>query len=371
MADKWAADWLLPDGPFGPQGHPPRGRDVLSPPDLPLRALTPAELRTLKEDGVVCAKGILPPAWVDRLRAAVDFQSKHPNKYTGRAPPRVATCTFAWFLNDDFRDGALYSPAPLIARQALNAMGVDKGDSKRVRFFYDQMFVKFPGAPQGPDSGTAWHHDITFWPVEGEEVVSLWFPFDKVDMENGGLEYVRGSHKWGHRYKAYGVGATFPSDTLKELPRIRSRTSGDSADLDPNIVTFTTEPGDCILHHPLTLHGAPANRSSRGRRALAFRYFGDGVSFNDANDGPNSVAMPLLWEHGLRNGQPLSGPVFPQVLPELLRGEVAARSRGVVLPSKPMWDSYVATMVKAKRATSKLGREKWPGAADPKTKAKM
>ena len=38
--------------------------------------------------------------------------------------------------------------------------------------------------------------------------------------------------------------------------------------------------------------------------------------------------MPLLWKHGLRDGQTLSGPLFPQVLPETIPGEAELEFRG-------------------------------------------
>ena len=63
------------------------------------------------------------------------------------------------------------------------------------------MFVKHPRDPaaekaaaapladaQGHLGNTPWHHDITFWPVSGEQIVSVWIALDRTNLDNGGLE---------------------------------------------------------------------------------------------------------------------------------------------------------------------------------------
>ena len=40
--------------------------------DLPLRSLGPEELQAYDRDGVICAKGLFPDAWLERMAGAVD-----------------------------------------------------------------------------------------------------------------------------------------------------------------------------------------------------------------------------------------------------------------------------------------------------------
>jgi ectoine hydroxylase-related dioxygenase (phytanoyl-CoA dioxygenase family) len=48
--------------------------------------------------------------------------------------------------------------------------------------------------------------------------------------------------------------------------------------------------GDCICHHPLTVHGAGGNRSRAERRlALSVRYMGADVQWDPR---PNAVKLP-------------------------------------------------------------------------------
>lgn len=46
-----------------------------------------------------------------------------------------------------------------------------------------------------------------------------------------------------------------------------------------DIISFDVEPGDVIIHHVLTIHGARGNQSTdKMRRAISFRYCGDNVT---------------------------------------------------------------------------------------------
>lgn len=49
---------------------------------------------------------------------------------------------------------------------------------------------------------TVQHHDITYWSVAGEQIVTLWLALDNVTDETGAVEYVKGSHRWGEHFRA-------------------------------------------------------------------------------------------------------------------------------------------------------------------------
>merc|ERR1719230_838218 len=98
-------------------------------------------------------------------------------------------------------------------------------------------------------------------------MISLWIPLDRVNLDNGGLEFIPGSHKWTQRYKAVGVNndgyLPFPSDHLEDLPKFRSATNGDVVTKDDpgDAISFDVNPGDVLIFTPTVLHGAPPNRS--------------------------------------------------------------------------------------------------------------
>jgi len=284
-------------------------------PDRPQRPLTAEEIATYDRDGVVHARGLFPPAWVERMARAVDEAVADPTLFGGLVsmPEQgFSGDLFLWQQRDAFRDFVYDSPAARLAAQILRAPSV--------RFFYDQLFVK----PAGCHVATPWHHDVTFWPVEGEAVVSMWITFDAVTRTSSGLEFVRGSHRWPQRFKAVtpNYDPYMMDSDLEDVPDIDAHRG------DYELICWDLEPGDVLLFNGLIVHGSTGNYSTeRGRRAFASRWVGDGVRF-----APRRATMPLLWPHGLQPGDALAGPLFPQVLPAPIAAEGARRAAGPVPP---------------------------------------
>ena len=144
------------------------------------------------QDGVVVLRDIIPKSWVERMGSALALLAEDLRPVRGKAaePGSFIGDTVIWQVIDDFRDFAWYSPAARIAASLMR--------SKRINFYYDQLFIKPPYCAVR----TPWHHDITFWPLEGEQICTVWLPIDKVEVASGGLEFVAGSHLWGKRFKA-------------------------------------------------------------------------------------------------------------------------------------------------------------------------
>ena len=179
--------------------------------------------------------------------------------------------------------------------------------AREIRFFYNQTFAKEPGSSQP----TPWHQDLSYCPVSGEQVVSLWVALDPVNSANGALEYVRGSHRAAELYRA----VNFLPEKLSQQAfeeRFGGTTGNIPPDIDKNreeldIVSWELEPGDCVAHHPRLLHGAPANGSQTLRRGYATRWFGDDVRWDlrpgtmpapgttRTGDVPGGAFYPVLW----------------------------------------------------------------------------
>ncbi len=249
--------------------------------------MTESECATFSRDGVVCLKNVIPQSVIEHMTMSVDGIKGSQNT-AGQT-----TAMNSWLTDDNVRDMVLSNPAAYFAKQIFQAVHGGPED-QCVRFLYDQMFVKWANhtsreVASGSDftasehtmkgNNTPWHHDITFWPVRGEQIVSAWFPLDKTDLSNGALEFVRGSHLWNTRFKAYGADLDFPSDVLQELPKLFSATNGDDVQkegygADNSVITFVTNPGDVLIFSPYVLHGAPGNVSPLTRRAVALRFIG-------------------------------------------------------------------------------------------------
>jgi ectoine hydroxylase-related dioxygenase (phytanoyl-CoA dioxygenase family) len=120
------------------------------------------------------------------------------------------------------------------------------------------------------------------------------------------MQYVRGSHRDGKLYQpnVFVSQTPLPGAQGEPLPDIE----GHMADYD--IVHFDVEPGDVIVHHYRTIHGAGGNHSRyQVRRAASLRYCGDDIRFRARPWAPRQ----LHHTHQLSDGDPLGGPDFPVV----------------------------------------------------------
>jgi ectoine hydroxylase-related dioxygenase (phytanoyl-CoA dioxygenase family) len=268
-------------------------------PERPLRDLSADEIATFVDDGVVCARDVMPRKWIDRAAAAIERNLAEPTfigEVISMPDQGYLNDIFMWLDDDDYRAFVLESPAGELAHQVLAGLG-----ATHVRFFYDQSFVKEPGS-QVP---TPWHHDLTFWPVEGSQLCSIWMPLDAVTRETSGLEYVRGSHRWANRFKAITPdhNAFMVNPDLEDLPDIDSHRD------DYDIVSWDMQPGDVLIFHPLVVHGSSGNTSTTTRRrALATRWLGEDVVYRAL-----PFTMPLPPGHELIDGRPFAGDMFPEI----------------------------------------------------------
>ena len=171
----------------------------------------------------------------------------------------------------------------------------------KLNLFGDQLLVKEPGA----SAPTPWHHDLPYWRLNGTQIASCWVALDVMGPDNGMVEYVRGSHRSDvlYRPEEFGDDTRFRNMTLERTPDINA--NRDAFD----IVTFTMQPGDVIVFHARTLHGSPANVSTRARRALSVRYTRDDVVFHERPGMPPSPTST----GGLRPGDVLDSDAYPVV----------------------------------------------------------
>lgn len=119
--------------------------------------------------------------------------------------------------------------------------------------------------PAGTDHATPPHQDNYYFCLTSPQVLTAWLALDDVDSENGGLIYVKGSHKRGIRPHGLSSMVGFsqaitdygPEDERLERPVRLNR-------------------GDLVVHHGETIHRAEPNRSpTRHRRAFAMVFKGE------------------------------------------------------------------------------------------------
>ncbi|SUZ80727.1 uncharacterized protein METZ01_LOCUS33581 [marine metagenome] len=241
----------------------------------PLRPVTAAEVARFAADGVVHLPGILPTAWLDQLSGPVEEALVDPVTTTDMtalwagmaetADPgggRFLSGVDHWRHHEAFARFATASPLPAIAGTLLVA--------DRIHLYEDSLLVKEPGTV----ARTAFHQDLGYFHLSGDRICTTWAPLDEVDAETGAVSYLRGSHRSGvvHRPNWFVDDQPLPGTGGEPVPTVRPD--------DPRLVRFDTVPGDLVVHHAATLHGAGPNRSTtRRRRAVSVRYCGDGVRY--------------------------------------------------------------------------------------------
>jgi len=270
--------------------------------------ISEADIHTYERDGVVCIRGQFDADLLAKsLALCVDHSTKTAVSLVAAddadgGPGRTIVSSHMARTSPGFMDIVANSPAAEIAARLMVVPDV--------RYLYDQLFIKEPGTTAPTD----WHHDLPFWPFDGNDIASVWIALTPVNRDNSGLVYVAGSHKWNTLYRP------------DPAPPRQNFLKGGSGDLPPcpafhkefdnpeyRFVSWDMEPGDCLVHHPLTVHGAGPNASLEQRRvALSIRYFGGDAKWAAPR---TSFTVPgTEHEVGLKRGAfPANEDVFPVI----------------------------------------------------------
>ena len=276
--------------------------------------VTPEQINAYQEDGAIVLRNVLSQKWVERMQNAIDVQLASPLPSSAELVDRddgarFVSDMFIWLRDPDFKALFLDSPLGEIAATLMK--------SSEAHVFYDHLLVKEPNT----DVPTPWHNDIPYWPVLGDQVISIWCGFDPVTHDSGAVKYVKGSHRWEKLFLPRNFGTTRESDELFYDTFKSDLTPPPDIDAHSDnyeLLCWELEPGDVLIHHGLTLHSASGNKSSTiRRRGLALRYLGDDAVFDNR---PGTFLDLHDVRQGLRldkfkKGDKYSGPFFPRAWP--------------------------------------------------------
>jgi len=265
-----------------------------------VRDISESEIRTYESDGIVCLRGLYSEDWVVSMREAAEASLNKPGELHAELAEQRGEAgrffhdTFIWPRNEVCRRFVFDSPAAQVAGRLMR--------SNKVNIFFDQWLIKEPGTT----TKTPWHHDMTYWPIDGWQICTLWMALDSVTTESGAVEYVKGSHKWGQKFRpASFSGGSQYTEGIPEVPDI------DAMRGELEIVQFELEPGDCTVHHGLTVHGSPGNQSSVWRRrAHTSRWTGDDVILHPRVGLQQMPPMPPERS----KGDPLDSELWPRII---------------------------------------------------------
>jgi hypothetical protein len=259
--------------------------------------LTRDQIEFFHENGYLAGIKMLDEVQIQALKTALDEVSDplHPlhdlfHEFHSNESADPNTVLFHslghWRIAEAFHD-AIWNPGFLVASSQL------LGD-RALRFWHDQLFCK----PAHHGGVVAWHQDYSYWTRTVEmQHLTCWCGLDDATEENGCLQYVPGSHRWGLLDKPALAGE------MNGLMSMLNETQKEA--FKP--VSIPLQAGYAAFHHPLLVHGSYANYSDRSRKAFVLNVFADGT----VSDTDESLlqGVPVIPK-----GEKMGGKFFPLIL---------------------------------------------------------
>jgi ectoine hydroxylase-related dioxygenase (phytanoyl-CoA dioxygenase family) len=221
--------------------------------------LTDAQRAAYERDGFIVVPDVFSAAEIEELRRVTD-------EFVRNAAA-VSTNDEIYDLEDSHsreepRVGRLKAPhlihqAYFRASRNATVIGILKNLWGSVRFDTGKLNMKSAGygAP------VEWHQDWAFYPHTNDDLAAVGIMLDDVDMENGPMLVVPGSHKgpvWDHHGpNGRFCGAMDPARCDLDLSRA---------------MPCLGKAGSVTVHHVRAVHGSATNFSGRERRFLLFQY---------------------------------------------------------------------------------------------------
>jgi non-haem Fe2+, alpha-ketoglutarate-dependent halogenase len=120
------------------------------------------------------------------------------------------------------------------------------------------FFCKLPG----DGKRVSWHQDASYWPLTPSKTVTVWLAIDDANVENACMQFIPGSHWFGH--------LTY---TLKEDDQSNALTQTVAGIEQLKVPVFNVlKAGEISLHSDLLVHGSEPNTSAKRRCGLTLRY---------------------------------------------------------------------------------------------------
>lgn len=133
------------------------------------------------------------------------------------------------------------------------------------RIFNDDFIlrnVEIFAKPKSTGLAAPIHQDNYYWNVIDKKAVNVWISMNVANKSNGGLFYLKESHKLGlleHQLSnVKGTSQEISKDILNKLLFKK---------ISPSL-----NPGDCLIHHCEVIHGSNKNISKKDRTAVVLSF---------------------------------------------------------------------------------------------------
>ena len=231
--------------------------------------LTPQELKSYEENGFIVKRQLVSDADIQKIKEEI----KDIHARMAKAP--IEGIHISW---EEFEDASL----PPRIKQLMHSELVSPTLNRILRsdaaldileqlIGPDISLYHSKLLPKDANDGTAipWHQDYAYWHRDDNKplMVNCQIAIDSATKENGYLQFVPGSHKWGlqeHERRRQTFGVFLPGHYH------------DRADAVP----AEMQAGDGVFFNALVIHGSAANKSSRSRvmNTFAYNVTGNGVT---------------------------------------------------------------------------------------------
>ena len=230
--------------------------------------LSAAEIAQYQTDGQITPRWRLPTAVVCRLqdalaRALTARPDQKPDFIPQPHAPREGRAAEA--LAREFFDVATHPGLLSVVEQVI---GPD------IVLWASAVFCK----PATTGLEVPWHQDGQYWPIRPRATVTVWIALDHVDVDNGCMRYIPGSHRGGDFSHEVSDREDLVLNNVLDDPRLDLSTARN----------IELEPGQISLHDVNLVHGSAPNRSGRRRAGYAIRYMPSSAHFD------RSIAMGRL-----------------------------------------------------------------------------
>lgn len=246
----------------------------------PNRALTRSQVDAFRRHGYHIAGKLLDEDELERLRSEYDRlfdEARNDSQYRNLAADEGAAQRVDEGADEEMLQIMQCCERSLAYRRLLYDTRildvVEDLIGPNIQLFHDQALFK-PAHHGGP---IFWHQDNGYWQCIPANLVSCWLTLDDVDVDNGAMHVIPGSHLSAEGHEQ--------GDVLLDA-------SGAVGGTKPIVVDLPA--GGAMFHHCQTLHHTPANRTDRLRRAFAIHYMPPGTRSARAGSLPVSFSRPLL-----------------------------------------------------------------------------
>jgi len=193
--------------------------------------------------------------------------------------------------------------AQVVVNPTVGQIAAMLADTKEIRLWHDQLLFK-PGQKHadGESMGkVGWHQDYHYWQCASEcEMLTGWVAFDDVTIENGCMQVIPGSHKWG----------LLPGSDFFSQDENSMKNKIEEMGHKWNPVPVELKAGEVSFHHCLTVHGSGPNFTDRPRRSIVLHLQPEDCVFKPGTECDAHQNGQRMIELGRKAGEPFSGDIW-------------------------------------------------------------